>query len=241
MAEKPHKRHPLFARLWHWINAFSFIILLMSGLMILNAHPRLYWGAYGANFDAAWLDLAPFLPDGNFPGWMTIPSTYSLADGRRWHLAFAWIFAFGFLFYMVRGLFGGQVRRAVGLRLRELAPRHIWADMKRHLRLDFHESDGGYNLIQRMTYAVVLCIFIPGMILTGLTMSPGMNAAWPWLLDLFGGRQSARSLHFIFASGLSLFLVVHLVLVLLAGPVRLMRGMITGHMSQPTKETEDAS
>ena len=81
------RRHRLSTRIWHWINALAVIVLLMSGLMILNAHPRLYWGEYGANFDRAWLELP------RFPGWLTIPSTYDLAGARRWHLAFAWLFS----------------------------------------------------------------------------------------------------------------------------------------------------
>ena len=86
------RRHRLPTRVWHWVNAAALIIMLMSGLMIFNAHPRLYWGEYGANYDHAWLEI-----DGEvaFPGWVTIPSHYSLADARLWHMAFAWVLAAG--------------------------------------------------------------------------------------------------------------------------------------------------
>lgn len=214
-------RHRLSTRLWHWINAVTVIVMLMSGLMISNAHPRLYWGQFGANNDAAWLVLP------RFPGWATIPSTYNLALARQWHLAFAWVLAFGLLFYLVRSLWNGHLQRDVALARGEVAPGHLWQDIKKHVRFDFR-GDGRYNPLQKITYSLVLFVLIPGAILTGLTLSPGMNAAWPWLLDLFGGRQSARSIHFICAAGLAVFIAVHLILVLLAGPINEMRSMITG-------------
>jgi thiosulfate reductase cytochrome b subunit len=77
------------------------------------------------------------------------------------------------------------------------------------------------------------------MVLTGLAMSPAMSAAWPWLLDLFGGRQSARSIHFIVAFLLVLFFLVHIVMVILAGPFNELRSMITGRYRLP-KEKPDA-
>ncbi len=215
-------RHRFSTRLWHWINVITVIVLLMSGLTIFNAHPRLYWGHYGANFDPAWLELP------RFPGWATIPSMYNLALARKWHLAFAWIFAFGLLFYMVRSVWNGHFRKDVALSSSEVAPSHLWDDVKKHARLDFHSEDARYNPLQKITYSLVLFVILPAVILTGLTMSPAMNAAWPWLVELFGGRQSARSIHFICAGGIVVFIVVHLLLVVLAGPINEMRSMITG-------------
>jgi Ni/Fe-hydrogenase b-type cytochrome subunit len=216
------KRHRLSTRLWHWINALTIFVMLMSGLMIFNAHPALYWGEFGANLDHAWLKLP------RFPGWATIPSQYNLALARHWHLAFAWVLAFGLLAYLIWSLFNGHIRRDVALSRAEVAPKHLWADIKKHARFDFSESEARYNPLQKITYSLVFFVLIPGIILTGLTLSPGMNAAWPWLVELFGGRSSARSLHFIFASGIAGFIIVHLVLVLLAGPINEMRSMITG-------------
>jgi thiosulfate reductase cytochrome b subunit len=92
-------------------------------------------------------------------------------------------------------------------------------------------------VLQKLAYLSVLIVTIPGMVLTGMTMSPALNAAMPWLLDLFGGRQSARSLHFIFAVGLVLFVLVHLLMVLLAGPLNEIRSMITGRFRLP-KESD---
>lgn len=215
-------RHRLSTRIWHWVNAVTIFVMLMSGLMIFNAHPRLYWGQYGANFDQPWLVLP------RFPGWATIPSHYDLALGRHWHLAFAWVLAFGLLAYLLWSLFNGHLRKDVALSRAEVAPAHLWADIKKHARLDFHETEARYNPLQKITYSLVLFGLIPLLIFTGLTMSPGMNAALPWLVDLFGGRQSARSIHFICAMGIAAFIVVHLLLVLLAGPVNEIRSMITG-------------
>lgn len=220
-------RHRLSTRIWHWVNVVAIFVMLMSGLMIFNAHPRLYWGQYGANLDHPWLMLP------RFPGWATIPSTYNLALGRHWHFAFAWVLAFGFLGYFVVSLINGHFRKDVALSRAEVAPAHLWADIKKHARLDFHEEEARYNPLQKITYSLVLFGLIPTLIFTGLTMSPGMAAAWPWLIDLFGGRQSARSIHFICAMGIAAFIVVHLLLVVLAGPVNEIRSMITGWFRLP--------
>jgi Ni/Fe-hydrogenase b-type cytochrome subunit len=224
-------RHRLPTRIWHWINALTVIVMLMSGLMILNAHPRLYWGAYGANFDHAWLNLGPR----PFPGWATIPSTYNLAAGRRWHLAFAWVLVAGLIIFLVVSLWNRHVQRDLAPKIGQLKPGHIWDDIKAHARLRFPTGDAAlrYNILQKISYLAVIFVLIPLMILTGLTMSPAMDAAWPWLVDLFGGRQSARSIHFLCAAAILLFIVVHLVMVILAGPINEVTSMITGRFPVP--------
>lgn len=251
-------RHRLSTRLWHWLNGVVLVIMLMSGLMIFNAHPRLYWGQYGANNDPAWLEIGATptggqvllfgsveIPVGGvlgrwrdrngaeqtraFPWWATIPSDYSLAGARRWHLSVAWLFSIATIAYLLWSAFNGHIRRDLAPRRHELKPSYLWADIKNHLRARFHgDEPGQYNILQKLSYASVLFVMLPLMILTGLTMSPAFNAAWPWMLDLFGGRQSARSIHFICAAGLVAFTAIHLLLVLLAGPVNEIRSMITG-------------
>lgn len=215
-------RHRLATRIWHWVNAVAIIVMIMSGLGIFNAHPMLYWGQYGANLDTPWLTL----PD--FPGWLTIPSQYSLAASRHWHLAFAWVLAFGLLTYFVLSLINRHLQKDLALSRAEVAPAHLWDDVKKHARLDFGESVARYNPLQKITYSLILFIVLPVIILTGLCMSPGFNAVLPWLTDLFGGRASARSIHFICMALISGFIVLHLVLVMLAGPVNEIRSMITG-------------
>jgi len=225
-------RHRLATRLWHWVNAVAIFILLGSGLMIFNAHPHLYWGIYGANYDHAWLTLP------QWPGWLTIPANYNLAIARRWHLLFALVFAFGLLLFMTASLINRHFQRDLRVRGAELKPRNLRHDLLEHIALRFHDPKDprAFNIFQKLSYVLVIFILIPLMILTGLTMSPAMNAAWPWLLDLFGGRQSARSIHFIVAAALTGFTVVHLALVIIAGSWNEVRSMITGRWTVPEDE-----
>lgn len=226
-------RHTLATRIWHWVTVVAVTILIGSGLTILNAHPHLYWGEYGANFDAAWLHTP------RAPSWLTIPAGYNLAIARRWHLLFALVLGFALVFFMVISLVNRHIQRDLAISAREVAPGHLWYDIKEHLAFRFHDAanPNARNVLQKISYAVTIFVLLPVMILTGLTMSPGMNAAWPWLLDLFGGRQSARSIHFIAAAGLVAFIIVHLVLVILTGAWNEVRSMITGRWTVPPGET----
>lgn len=219
-------RHRLITRIWHWLNALAVFVMIGSGLMIFNAHPRLYWGHYGANYDHAWLELP------RWPGWMTIPSHYSLAGARHWHLFFALVLAFGLLVYLIWSLINRHLQRDLRIRSEELTPAHLLEDARAHLQLRFHDpaNPRAYNIFQKISYAGVLFVLLPLLILTGLAMSPGM---WPWLIDLFGGRQSARSVHFIAMVAMSGFIVVHLALVFLAGAINEVRSMITGWWKAP--------
>ena len=222
-------RHALATRIWHWINAVAVIVLLGSGLGISNAHPRLYWGRYGANFDHAWAQLP------RFPAWITIPANYNLAISRRWHLLFALVFAFGLLGYMIVSLINRHFARKLALRRADVNLAHLAEDVHDHLNLRFHDADdpGAYNSLQKWSYILVLFVALPLMIFTGLALSPGMDAAWPWLLDLFGGRQSARSIHFVTSALVGVFIVVHVALVILAGAGNELRSMITGKWKVP--------
>lgn len=262
------RRHRLPTRIWHWMNAVTIFVMLMSGLMIFNAHPRLYWGQYGANHDRAWLQIGATGDEGivrigevriattgvlglwkdregvvkrrAFPWWATIPSSYSLADARLWHFFFAWVLVLLGIAYAAISLINRHIQRDLLPRRDELHPRHIWHDIKAHARLRFPTGVAAlrYNILQKLAYLSVLFGLIPLVILTGLTMSPGVNAAWPWLLDLFGGRQSARSIHFLCAAGFALFILVHLLMVLLAGPINEIRSMITGRYRLPRERDQ---
>ena len=237
------RRHSLVTRLWHWTNVVAVTVMLMSGLMILNAHPRLYWGAFGANPDRAWLDFTHVGGGRPFPGWATIPSGYSLADARLWHFAFAWLLMIAIAGYLLWSLISGHLKRDLAPRAAELAPAHIWDDIKDHARLRFPTGVAAlrYNILQKLAYGSVLFLLLPGVILTGLTMSPAMNAAWPWVLALLGGRQSARSLHFLCAAGLVAFFIVHIAMVVLAGPINELRSMLSGWYRLPIEPlAEDA-
>ena len=217
-------RHRLPTRIWHWANAVTVFVMIGSGLMISNAHPHLYWGVFGANFDQPW-----FSPP-RFPGWLTIPSSYNLALSRRWHLLFALLLAFNLLWFMAASLWNRHFARDLRIRAAELKPAAVLADVRAHLAFRFHDParPAALNLLQKLAYALVLFVLLPLMIATGLALSPGWNAGAPWLLDLFGGRASARSIHFLACWALIGFIVAHLVLVILAGPVAEVRSMITG-------------
>jgi thiosulfate reductase cytochrome b subunit len=119
-----------------------------------------------------------------------------------------------------------------------MKPSHLWHDIKQHARLRFPTGDAakGYNPLQKIAYLGVIFILLPTVVLTGLTMSPTMDAAWPWLLQLFGGRQSARSIHFLCAMGFCAFIVIHLLMVLLAGPFNELRSIITGWYRLPAEK-----
>ena len=215
------KKHALSTRLWHWINALSVIVLFMSGLNISNAHRYLYWGDYGFDPADAWLSVI------RFPGWATIPGHYNLAMARDWHILMAWPFAIGLIAMWIAMLANRHYRELMTTR-EEWKPAAIWHDVVQHLKLNFEHAGGKYNFLQKLAYGSVLLVLLPVMLATGLAISPGFEPAAPWLVDLFGGRQSARSLHFLTAWGLFGFFAVHIALVLLSGPIGQVRDMITG-------------
>jgi thiosulfate reductase cytochrome b subunit len=268
-------RHRLIVRLTHWTNAVAIFILLMSGLQIFNAHPALYWGQYGADYDNAhrWLEIgavdgADGQPKGvtrigpvtltttgvlglsndsmgqptaiAFPHWVTIPSYRDLATGRRWHFFFAWVLILNGLTYLLAGIASGHFRKNLLPTAAELAPSNILHDIGSHIRLQFPKGEDAkrYHILQKLAYGGVVFVVLPLIVLTGLTMSPSNAAAWHWLAEVFGGRQSARSIHFICANLIVLFIIVHLLMVLLAGPINEIRSMVTGWF---TVEPEDAA
>lgn len=214
-------RHALSTRIWHWLNLVCVIVLFMSGLNISNAHRYLYWGDYGFSPADAWTSVI------RFPGWATIPGHYDLAGARDWHILMAWPFAVGLLFVWIAILLNRHFWRDIRTRREEWSPAAIWADVRAHLKFDF-DHGGAYNFLQKLSYGVVLGIFLPLMVFTGIAISPGIEPAMPWLVDILGGRQSARSIHFITAWAIAGFFVVHVLLVLATGPVRQIRDMLTG-------------
>ena len=208
--------------------------MIGSGLGILNAHPRLYWGQYGANFDHPWLDGScrtgrPRSADDD-------PVELQSRDGAA----------------LASDLRAGARVRAARVHDRQpdqppfpARPARAGEGSRAAAsgRTTRRASPGSLSTIPTIRPRTTPCrscpmsssifVLIPLMILTGLAMSPAMDAAWPWLLDMFGGRQSARSIHFIAAARLVGFIIVHLTLVILAGPVGEVRSMITGRWKLP--------
>ena len=214
-------RHPVVVRLTHWLNVVAVVVLIMSGLNILLAHPHLYWGLR-STFADPWISI-PALPN-----WLLIPQGRNLAEARHWHFFFAWVFVINGLVYLAFGF----VTRRFGRRLWPTAAdlRGFWPSVVEHARLHFPKDDEAraYNVIQKLTYVAMILIVLPMMLVTGLSMSPGFNAIGGILLDLMGGRQSARTLHFISAGLIVGFIVVHVALVVWTGLFNNMRAMITG-------------
>jgi thiosulfate reductase cytochrome b subunit len=255
-------RHTIATRVLHWVNAMCVFLVLMSGLQIFNAHPRLYSGQYGANADPAILDITQgdssdgyargvlrigghelpatrFLglsEDKAFPGWLTIPSYRDLATGRRWHFLFAWLLVFNSGLYFSISFFRGHIKRDLLPTRAQLAPTRILREIWNHLKLRFPKGEAArhYNSLQKLAYLAILFLLAPMILATGLTMSPDIDAGYPWLVTLFGGRQSARTLHFICAMAVVTFIVIHLAMVVLAGPVNQIRSMITGRYVLPS-------
>ncbi|MGE0214079.1 MAG: cytochrome b/b6 domain-containing protein [Parvibaculaceae bacterium] len=261
-------RHSAWIRLTHWMWAISLFFLLLSGLQIFNAHPTLYFGDQsGFSFDNAVLaigardagsevrgyteilgrqfDTTGFLGVSTmaeeqqtraFPAWMTIPSFQDLATGRVVHFFFAWLLAFTLLTWLIASALNGHLRRDIAPKVEDL--RRLPGDIAAHAK--FRLSHGReYNTLQKLSYAGVLLVLLPLMILTGLAMSPAMNAAVPWLPELLGGRQTARTIHFAAMLLLVAFFMVHIAMVVLAGPLNELRSIITGWYRIDTPDTGD--
>jgi thiosulfate reductase cytochrome b subunit len=175
-----------------------------------------------------------------FPSWATIPSVRFLAAGRRWHFFFAWVLVINSAAFLCWSFARRHIQRDLLPTRAEVSPAHLAREVWNHLQLKFPRGEDAkrYNSLQKLTYLAIIFILAPAILASGLTMSPGMDAGYPWLLDLFGGRQSARTVHFICAMLVVTFIVVHLVMVLLAGPRNELRSMITGRYVLPSKDEE---
>ncbi len=263
-------RQSAWTRITHWLWAISLFFLLLTGLQIFNAHPTLYIGDQsGFAFDNAVFSIeAEQTPEGpagittvlgqrfdttgvlglsesggrpvaqGFPDWATIPSYHDLATGRVVHFFFAWLLVATLLVWLIASVANGHLRRDIVPGRRDLAglPRDI-AD---HARLRFHRTRE-YSVLQKLAYASVLLVFLPLMIATGLAMSPGMNAAMPWLPELLGGRQTARTIHFVTMVLLVGFFAIHILMILAAGPINEMRSIVTGwYRTAPQEGRDDA-
>jgi thiosulfate reductase cytochrome b subunit len=253
------QRHALPVRLWHWVNALAVLGLLLSGFLILNVHPRLYWGNDGHNGMPALAELtvddsAPDAPISSLSigshtldvsGWMGSalnfdgtryvqfwlpPESWHFGAYRAWHFALAWVFLVGWLLYAI--YLGVGRRRWAGLMLDrdDLRVRRIGREFLDHLLLKRARGDAAtrYNSFQKFAYLAVLFILIPVQVATGLAMSNSIDAAFPWVVEFWGGHQSARTVHFLSASLITAFLLIHLFQLFVSGFLNQMRGMITG-------------
>ena len=238
--------HRAWVRTCHWVVAVSFLLLCLSGILILAVHPRLYWGEVGNSLTPALLEIpitANHQPDGwektaTFPirngEVFTASRGYEIFNQNGWarslHFLAAWFLVITGLCYLVIASVSGHARRNLVPRARDFSMTRLWRDVKAHLEFRSAPSEGGppYGLLQKLSYAIVVFVLLPMMVLTGMTMSPAITAAYPFLLDVFGGFQSARTIHFFVFAMLFAFLVVHLVMVVMTGARRQLRAMILG-------------
>jgi thiosulfate reductase cytochrome b subunit len=248
-------RHRLPVRISHWLNVPILIILIMSGLQIFNAHPALYWDDR-SDREHPFLSIRPMktesgevrgmttvlgykfdttgvlgFSDGSrraFPAWATIPSAKFLAMGRQWHLFFAWLLVINGLLFTAYALISRHAKRDLAPTGKDL--RGIGKAVKDHLVLRHPKGEEAkrYNVLQKLAYVVILFVVAPLIVLTGLTMSPTIDTAFPWLLTVFGGRQAARTIHFIACFTFVGFIVIHVLEVILTGFFNNIRSVVTG-------------
>jgi thiosulfate reductase cytochrome b subunit len=228
-------RHSAVVRVTHWLITLSFLALLLTGVEILISHPRFYWGETG-NAGTRPLFTVPIPASRG-----TVPTGYGyvLPDQNGWsrylHFQSAWLAVFTGLLYLSYGFFKGHFRRNLVPARSDLSARGLLSVIAGHLRFKppSEQEAWSYNVLQRLTYLLVVFVLFPFVIWTGLAMSPAVVSAIPALVNVLGGQQSARTLH-LFASGfLVLFLLVHVLMVWFAGFRNRVRAMITGRPATP--------
>lgn len=239
--------HARWVRIAHWAAAVSVLTLAFTGFVILMAHPRLYWGPVGNDLTPAFLEL-PISRNHRHGGWepgvpffersgspVTATRTYDILNENGWarslHFLAAWLLVATGSVYVLAGIFSGHFRRHMLPRAGELRPRLLWQDLTTHLRLQIQPARGGppYGLLQKGIYCGVVFLALPMMVITGMAMSPAITAAYPFLAGVFGGSQSARTIHFFCFALLALFVLVHVLMVILSGFKRQVRAMTFGN------------
>lgn len=242
----PFQRHQRWVKATHWIGTLSFITLAFTGVVILMAHPRLYWGETGNDLTPALIEL-PISRNYKHGGWdqkesifpdqgspISANRTYDIFNkngwGRSLHFLAAWFLVIVGVAYLLAGFFTGHFRRHIVPRSTELRPTLFLHDLGDHLRMRIRNATGGpqYGLMQKCSYFMVVFLALPLIVLTGLAMSPAITAGYPFLLRLFGGYQSARTIHFFAFVILLLFLFVHVLMIIKSGFRRQMRAMTIG-------------
>jgi len=235
MAETLRPRHAFLVRLTHWLMTLAFLALLITGLEIVVSHPRFYWGETG-NANTTPLFKIPIPASRNL-----VPTGYGyvLPDQNGWsrylHFQSAWLLVLTGLIYGIVSFFNGHFRRNLLPTLSDVSPKQLALSIGQHLRFarPGPEEAWSYNVLQRLAYLAVIFILFPMIIWTGLAMSPSFVSAFPSAVNILGGQQSARTLHFFLTGVLVLFLLVHLLMVLLAGFRSRVRAMVTGRAADP--------
>jgi thiosulfate reductase cytochrome b subunit len=225
-------RHSAFVRVTHWITTLCFFALLVTGIEIVISHPRFYWGETG-NILTPTLFKLPIPASRNL-----VPSGYGyvLPDQNGWsrylHFQSAWLLMFSGMLYIISSVLNGHLRRDLLPDRADLSWRALSKSIARHLRFERPSADEAwsYNVLQRLSYLFVIFGLFPFVVWTGLAMSPAFVSAFPATVNILGGQQSARTLHFFVSIALVLFLLVHVGMVWFAGFKSRMRAMITGRV-----------
>lgn len=223
-------RHATFVRVTHWITTICFFALLITGIEIVISHPRFYWGETGNNLMRPLFKI-PIPASRNL-----VPTGYGyvLPDQNGWsrylHFEAAWALVLTGLLYAIWGLWTGHFRSNLFPAPADRTWRAFLGVIAKHIRLTRpNQAEAfSYNVVQRASYLVVIFVLFPLVIWTGLALSPGFNSAFPAAVNVLGGRQSARTLHFFVSGFLLLFLIVHVAMIILAGFASRVRAMITG-------------
>ena len=222
------KLHSYNVRICHWINVIASGYLLISGIHIFLDFPELYWGHTGYQGYPAIFKLSDWGISWDDAG--------ALGDrmwGRNYHITFAWVFLINGFVYVVWNIWTAHFRDRMIPHRNEISIEKLQTAVQSQLSLTGpkrHAPDN-YGILQKLSYVLLIFVFTPFMILTGIAQSPGFTAAIPSLLDLFGGRQSPRSLHTIGTIFLVLFVVVHVLEVVTAGAWNKIRAMVTGNLA----------
>jgi len=234
--------HRSWVKWTHWAGTISFLLLVFSGVEILMVHPRLYWGDVGNDLTkplfelpisrnyhhSGWTGSHAFFDDSHSP--VSAGRTYEIFNqngwGRSLHFLNAWILVVVGTVYLSVALYTRHVHRHLLPGRRELNFGSLIRDVAHHLRhRPLFMKGPQYSLLQKLSYCAVIFLLLPTVVLTGLTMSPAVVASCPWLLTIFFGAQSARTIHFFSALFLVLFLFVHIVMVIRSGFGKQLRAM----------------
>ncbi|MGC2619999.1 MAG: cytochrome b/b6 domain-containing protein [Acidobacteriaceae bacterium] len=223
-------RHAAVVRITHWLTVLAFLALLVTGLGIVISHPRFYWGETG-NVNMKPLFTIP-IPASR----KSVPTGYQyiMPDANGWgrflHFEAAWLLVLTAAVYGIWGLGRGHFRREILPAKGQRGWQAYSTRVRQYLRRGPPAADEArsYNVLQRTAYAAVIFVLFPGVIWTGLALSPAFDSVFPWAVNVLGGRQSARTLHFFITWALVAFVVVHVAMVYVAGFRSRMRGMILG-------------
>lgn len=243
-----NEKHQPWVKTSHWIITLSFLLLVFTGIEILMVHPRLYWGEVGNELTPAFLEL-PISRNHNRSDWEAEVPFFDTEDspvsagrngeeemfnengwGRSLHFLSAWFLVVTGLVYVILGLLTGHFQKHIWPKLKELTPSQLFRDIREHIKMKIAPPTGGpqYGILQKIAYMSIIFISLPMAIITGFTMSPAITAAFPFLLEIFGGYQTARTIHFFTSIGLEIFLVMHIAMIILSGFKQQVRYMTIG-------------